>query len=172
MPWILVNAKSGHAPSRIGVGRRENELPAELDHQNSSISHCLAGCGKPHSSSCESGCKNTTYSFQSARTGADHRKVNTILIRLRNILLSSAYIAGLATSTVGGSYPERENTCNGPPLQTSASKTQTSTSAVPLLQNWIDFLMHWSATCGVSVTLCFRGRSDPQVVHIPPSCST
>lgn len=33
------------------------------------------------------GCKNTTCSFQSARTRADHQQANTILIRFRNILL-------------------------------------------------------------------------------------
>lgn len=38
-------------------------------------------------SSCENSCKDTTYSFQSARTGADHQGVNTVVIGLRNILL-------------------------------------------------------------------------------------
>lgn len=39
------------------------------------------------SSGCENGCKNTTYWFQSARTEADHQKVNTILNQFRNTVL-------------------------------------------------------------------------------------
>lgn len=92
----------------VWVDRKENDLSAELLQQTSSISQFLPRCGKPHSSNCENGCKNTTYSFPSARTGADHQEINTMLIMFGNTI-SRAYTAGLATSTTGGSHQRRGN---------------------------------------------------------------
>lgn len=101
--------------------------------------------GKLHSSACENGCKNTTYSFQSARTGADHQRVNTKLSQFRNTVLVEPPLqiwlqAPLGDHTRGeelmGEGPLHRNSQSGLACKSQLAQNSRLAASVLWLPRW------------------------------------
>lgn len=91
---------------------KENKLSPELLPKPSPAPS--SSPGKLHSSGCENGCKNTTCRFQSARTGADHQKVNTALSQFRNTVFVEPTLQIWLQAPLGDHTREQELVGKGP----------------------------------------------------------